>query len=596
MSAEKIAALRARMAEHGMHAYIVPTSDFHSSEHMGAHFQTRRYLSDFTGSAGTLVVTQEEAGLWTDGRYFLQAEQQMAGNGVKLFKMGEPGVPTVLKYLQETMPHGCIVGMDGRCASAAYAKSVRMALEEQEPTLVLEYDLVGEIWEDRPPISEAKAFLYNEKYAGKPRTEKLRELREIITQKGADAHLLTSLDDIAWLFNIRGDDILYEPLVFAYAVVEQNAAYLFINPAKLDDAAKAELASDGITLLPYEEVYGFVKNYGEGVSVLLSAEMVNSALYELVSAKAIVIDAQNPTVAMKTIKNDVELENMRRAHIKDGVALSRFMRWLKENVGKQTITEVSAGEKVKEFRAQMEGFVSPSFETICGYKEHGAIIHYGATPQTDVELKPEGLLLLDSGGQYLEGTTDVTRTMALGALSDEEKAHFALVLRAMLRLSDARFLYGARGMNLDILARGLFWEQGLDYKHGTGHGVGCFLCVHEPPVGFRWNVVPERNDSCVIEPGMIVSDEPGIYIAGSHGVRTENLVACRAGEENEFGKFMYFETLTFAPIDLDAVDKKYLTDEDVRRLNAYHAQVYEKLSPYMDEAEKEWLRRYTRAI
>ncbi|HWS28661.1 MAG TPA: aminopeptidase P family protein [Clostridia bacterium] len=596
MSAERIAALRARMAKHGMHAYIVPTSDFHSSEHMGAHFQARRYLSDFTGSAGTLAVTAEEAGLWTDGRYFLQAEQQMAGNGVKLFKMGEPGVPTIHQYLSDHMPHGCVLGMDGRVVSAAYVKSVRAALEAQSPTIALERDLVGEIWEDRPPISDAKAFLYPEKYAGKTRVEKLKELREAIAKKGADAHVLTTLDDIAWLFNIRGDDILFEPLVFSYAVVEQNAAHLFISLNKLDADAKAELDRDKVTLHPYEEVYEFVKGYGEGTSVLMCSDVVNSALYELVGTKAIVIDAENPTVAMKTLKNDTELEGMRRAHIKDGVALTRFMRWVKENVGKEKITEVSAGEKARQFRAQMEGFVSPSFNTICGYKEHGAIIHYGATEETDVELKPIGMVLFDSGGQYLDGTTDVTRTIALGPLTDTEKAHFALVLRAMLRLAEARFLHGARGMNLDILARGLFWEKGLDYKHGTGHGVGCFLCVHEPPVGFRWNVVPERNDSCVFEPGMVVSDEPGIYVEGSHGVRTENLLACRAGEENEFGKFLYFETLTYVPIDLDAVDKKYLTDEDVRRLNAYHAKVFEKLSPYMDEEEKEWLRRYTRAI
>lgn len=596
MSAEKIAALRARMAEHGMHAYIVPTSDFHSSEHMGAHFQARRYLSDFTGSAGTLVVTMEEAGLWTDGRYFLQAAQQMAGNGVKLFKMGEPGVPTVVNYLAERMPDNCVVGMDGRVVSASYVKSVRAALEAKKPALVLTRDLVGEIWENRPPISDAKAFLYAEAYAGKSRKDKLKELREAISKKGADAHVLTTLDDIAWLFNIRGDDILFEPLVFSYAAIEQNAAYLFIDPNKLDDAAKAELKNDGVTLRPYDGVYEFVKGYGEGTRVLLSSGVVNSALFELISAKATVVDAENPTVAMKAIKNDTELENMRRAHIKDGVALTRFIRWLKQNVGKERITELSAGEKSLNFRAQMEGFVSLSFETICGYKEHGAIIHYGATPETDAELKPGGMVLFDSGGQYLEGTTDVTRTIALGPLTETEKEHFALVLRATLRLADARFLHGARGMNLDILARGLFWEKGLDYKHGTGHGVGCFLCVHEPPVGLRWNVQPDRNDSCVIEPGMIVSDEPGIYIANSHGVRTENLLVCRAGEENEFGKFLYFETLTFAPIDLDAVDKKYFNDEDIRRLNAYHAAVYEKLSPYMNEDERAWLKEYTRAI
>ncbi len=596
MSSQKVPALRERMAEHGIHAYIVPTSDFHSSEHMGGHFQARRYLSGFTGSAGTLVVTQEEAGLWTDGRYFLQAEQQLEGSGIKLFKAGEPGVPTVLQYLANNLSHGCVVGMDGRVASAAYVKSIRAALEESEPTLELKYDLVGEIWEDRPPLSDAPAFLWGVEYAGKSRVEKLSELRAEVAKRGADTHVLTSLDDIAWLFNLRGGDLGYEPLALAYAAIEQNAAYLFIDENKLDDAAKAELKQDGVTLLPYGEIYAFVKNYGEGASVLLSSDMVNSALYELVSAKAIIIDAQNPTVAMKTVKNDVELENMRRAHIKDGVALTRFMRWVKENIGKETITEMSAGEKVKEFRAQMEHFVSPSFETICGYGEHGAIVHYAASPETDAELRPKGLVLLDSGGQYLEGTTDVTRTIALGPLTETEKEHFALVLRAMLRLGGARFLHGARGMNLDILARGLFWEKGLDYKHGTGHGVGCFLCVHEPPVGFRWNVVPDRNDSCVIEPGMVVSDEPGIYVTGSHGVRTENLIACRKGEENEFGQFLYFETLTFAPIDLDAVDVKYLSDEDRARLNAYHAEVYEKLSPYMDEEEKNWLRRYTRAV
>lgn len=595
MIAERLSRLRALMQQKGVGAYYVPTADFHLSEYVNPYFKSRQYLTGFTGSAGTLVVTMDEAALWVDGRYFIQAEEQLSGTPVKLMKMGEEGVPSVLEYLSK-LPEGTVIGLDGRTISAAMALRMEKTLSTRNITLEPDMDLVGDIWPDRPPLPNAPVYVLGVDSVGVSAADKIADIRRVLVEKDADAHVLCTLDDIAWLFNLRGGDVECNPVFLSYAIIERDAAYIFADKSKFHACVQEYLRQLNVTLLPYNDIYEFASKYDEGDAILLSTASVNYTLYDKLYDKAIIIDEENPEQLKKAIKNPVEIENMRKAHIKDGLAVTRFMRWVKENVGKEPISELSAAAKMDSLRLETEGNLGRSFSTISAYGPHAALPHYAPTEESNLAVEPRGFLLMDSGGQYYEGTTDITRTIAVGPLTDTEKKHFALVLRSMLRLANARFLYGCRGLNLDILARGPLWDEGLDFKHGTGHGIGYLLNVHEAPNGFRWKIVPERVDSCVFEEGMITSDEPGIYIEGSHGIRTENLIVCRKGEKNEYGQFMYFETLTMAPIDLDAIDPSYLNDTEKQQLNDYHKLVYEKLSPYMDDGEREWLRKYTRAI
>lgn len=595
MIAERLSRLRALMQQKGVGAYYVPTADFHLSEYVNPYFKSRQYLTGFTGSAGTLVVTMDEAALWVDGRYFIQAEEQLSGAPVKLMKMGEEGVPSVLEYLSK-LPEGAVIGLDGRTVSAAMALRMEKTLSTRNITLEPDMDLVGDIWPDRPPLPNAPVYVLGVDSVGVSAADKIADIRRVLVEKDADAHVLCTLDDIAWLFNLRGGDVECNPVFLSYAIIERDAAYIFADKSKFHACVQEYLRQLNVTLLPYNDIYEFASKYDEGDAILLSTASVNYTLYDKLYDKAIIIDEENPEQLKKAIKNPVEIENMRKAHIKDGLAVTRFMRWVKENVGKEPISELSAAAKMDSLRLETEGNLGRSFSTISAYGPHAALPHYAPTEESNLAVEPRGFLLMDSGGQYYEGTTDITRTIAVGPLTDTEKKHFALVLRSMLRLANARFLYGCRGLNLDILARGPLWDEGLDFKHGTGHGIGYLLNVHEAPNGFRWKIVPERVDSCVFEEGMITSDEPGIYIEGSHGIRTENLIVCRKGEKNEYGQFMYFETLTMAPIDLDAIDPSYLNDTEKQQLNDYHKLVYEKLSPYMDDGEREWLRKYTRAI
>ena len=595
MIAERLSRLRALMQQKGAGAYYVPTADFHLSEYVNPYFKSRQYLTGFTGSAGTLVVTMDEAALWVDGRYFIQAEEQLSGTPVKLMKMGEEGVPSVLEYLSK-LPDGTVIGLDGRTISAAMALRMEKTLSTRNITLEPDMDLVGDIWPDRPPLPNAPVYVLGVDSVGVSAADKIADIRRVLVEKDADAHVLCTLDDIAWLFNLRGGDVECNPVFLSYAIIERDAAYIFADKSKFHACVQEYLRQLKATLLPYNDIYEFASKYDEGDAILLSTASVNYTLYDKLYDKAIIIDEENPEQLKKAIKNPVEIENMRKAHIKDGLAVTRFMRWVKENVGKEPISELSAAAKMDSLRLETEGNLGRSFSTISAYGPHAALPHYAPTEESNLAVEPRGFLLMDSGGQYYEGTTDITRTIAVGPLTDTEKKHFALVLRSMLRLANARFLYGCRGLNLDILARGPLWDEGLDFKHGTGHGIGYLLNVHEAPNGFRWKIVPERVDSCVFEEGMITSDEPGIYIEGSHGIRTENLIVCRKGEKNEYGQFMYFETLTMAPIDLDAIDPSYLNDAEKQQLNDYHRLVYEKLSPYMDDGEREWLRKYTRAI
>ena len=591
---ERITALRERMKEKKIDAYLVPTDDFHASEYVGEYFKCRKYITGFTGSAGTAVIMQDMAGLWTDGRYFIQAAAQLEGTGVDLFKMGEPGVPTIHQFLEEKLGEGMCLGFDGRTISAKEAAELSEALGKKGASLSVDYDLVGEVWEDRPALSCEPVMELDVKWAGESRADKCAKIRKAMEEKGADAFVLTSLDDIAWLLNIRGGDVHCCPVVLSYLVMTQKEIKLFANekafPAEVLDA----LAKDGVTLLPYDSIYGYVKTFAKDMKVLLCKQKANSRLVSNIPSEVEILDEENLTLLPKAIKNPVEVENERIAHIRDGVALTKFIYWLKKNVGKIPMTELSAEEKLYSFRAQQENFIDNSFDPIISYGVHAAINHYSATPETDIPIEPRSFLLADTGGNYYEGTTDTTRTIVMGPVTDEQKKFFTAVLRGMLNLGNAKFRYGCTGVNLDYLARGPLWELGQDFNHGTGHGVGYLLNVHEGPNSFRWKVVPGNN--AVLEEGMITSDEPGYYVEDGYGIRHENMIVCKKAEKTQFGQFMCFEFLTMVPFDLDAVVPEQMTAHERELLNNYHAQVYEKISPYLDEDEKAWLKEATRAI
>lgn len=593
---DRLSGLRKEMARRGIDVYVVPTADFHGSEYVGEHFKARQFLTGFTGSAGTAVVTKEEAGLWTDARYFLQAEAQLAGSGVTLYRMGEEGVPALREYLAEKLPEGGCLGFDGRTVSGAEGRAYRELADAHHASLHVDEDLVGLIWEDRPPLPAGQVWRYGEEYAGRSVREKLADVRREMAEAGADRHILTSLYDIAWLLNVRGSDIAFVPVVLSYLALTPDSCLWFVRPKAVPADLRRELEGAGVTLCPYEGIYDYMAAIQAGEKVMMDASTANYRLCTSLPAGVILRDQANPSARMKAMKNETEQEATRRAHLKDAVVMCKFLYWLKHNIGRLPMTEISVSDYLASLAAQQPGFLDLSFGTICGYGPHGAIIHYGATPETDVPLRPEGLLLVDSGRHYLEGTTDITRTIALGPVTEEMKADYTRVARANLNLLYARFLYGCSGMNLDILAREPFWEVGQDFKHGTGHGVGHVLNVHEGPNGFRWRRSPDRSEHAVLEEGMITSDEPGIYLEGKYGVRLENEILCRKGEKNEFGQFMYFENLTLVPFDLEVIDPGQMDESERRRLNEFHREIYEKVSPLLTEEEAAWLKEATRPI
>ena len=584
------------MAQRGIDIYVVPTSDFHDSEYVGEHFKARKFITGFTGSAGTAVITMTEAGLWTDGRYFVQAERQLEGSTVTLYRMGEEGVPTVDEFLAEKLPENGCLGFDGRVIGGTWGRRMEKLAEKKNGTIHCDEDLIDIIWEDRPALSKEPAFILEEKYAGKSTAEKLAAVREAMEKESADYHILTSLYDIAWLLNVRGGDIECVPVVLSYLVLTEKECIWFLQEEIVDEKLRAYLNENHITTRAYDAIYEYVLDIPANAKVLLSAGQVNYRIVSSLNEDITIIDKPNPTLLMKAVKNPTEVDNTRAAHVKDGVAVTKFMYWLKNNIGKTKITEISASDYLENLRKEQENFLGISFNTISAYGANAAMMHYSATPESDTELKPEGFLLVDSGGHYYEGTTDITRTFALGPITDEMRTHFTAVCRSNMNLAHAKFLYGCTGLNLDILARGPLWEMGIDYKCGTGHGVGYLLNVHEGPNGFRWRVVAERNDSGVLQEGMITTDEPGVYLEGKYGIRTENELVCHKSCKNEYGQFMEFENITYAPIDLDAIDPEQMTKREREYLNEYHAMVYKTLSPYMTEEENEWLKRYTRAI
>lgn len=583
------------MKEKKIDAYLVPTDDFHGSEYVGDYFKCRKYITGFTGSAGTAIITQDMAGLWTDGRYFIQAADQLRDTTIELFKSGEPGVPTVHQFLNDKLQEGMCLGFDGRTVSAREAEELQELLQEKHITFSVNDDLIGEIWEDRPVLSCEPVMELDVRWTGKSRADKIAEIREQMKAKEADTFILTSLDDIAWLLNIRGNDIHCCPVVLSYLVMMENELRLYANAAAFSEEIRSNLEADGVKIYPYDDVYSYVQSISSDKKVLLSRANVNSRLVSNIPSEVTILDEPNLTLLPKAVKNETEMENERIAHIKDGVAVTKFIHWLKKNVTRTNITELSTAEKLYQFRSEQEHFLGDSFDPIIAYGTHAAIVHYSATEATDIPLAARGMVLADTGGHYLEGTTDITRTIVLGPVTAKEKKFFTAVLRGNLNLAAAKFKYGCTGLNLDYLARGPLWELGEDYNHGTGHGVGYLLNVHEGPNSFRWKNLP-GNPAPVLEEGMITSDEPGYYLENEFGIRHENLVLCKKAEKTSFGQFMCFEPLTMVPFDLEGINPEEMTERERKLLNDYHQKVYTTISPYLDEEEKEWLKQATREI
>ena len=598
MIKERLAALKAAMKEADIDCYIIPTSDYHNSEYVSEYFMVRKYFSGFTGSAGTLVVLKDKAALFTDGRYFIQAAKQLQGSDITLMKMGEPKVPTLEEYVRQELKEGENIGFDGRVIAAGDGLAFEKTAVEKGGKVIFHLDLAEKIWKDRPALLFTPVFVLKEEYSGESCDDKLKRLREKMKEEGAAVHLLTTLDDIAWLFNLRAKDVESCPVLLSYAVITMDEAILFAGERAFDETVRKYLAEHHITLKPYDDFYTYVADLvktGPKEKLLVCENRINYRLKKELG-DAVIVDRANPTTLMKAVKNSTEQENLRKAHLMDGVAVTKFMYWLKTNVGKVPMTEVSASDYLESLRGSNPTYIEPSFATICAYGANGAIIHYTATPESYSEIQAKGMLMVDSGGHYYEGSTDITRTFVLGEITEEMRQHFTLVARAMLRLKSTKFLYGCKGVNLDLAAREVFWEKGLDYKHGTGHGVGYLLNVHEGPNSFRYKVLPGSDNDWIFEEGMVTTDEPGIYIEGSHGVRIENELLCRKGEKNEYGQFMEFEDLTYVPIDLDGLDVSAMENSEIQVLNRYHRTVYEKLAPFFDGEELEWLKNATREI
>lgn len=590
----RLAALRKAMKEAGIDYYMIPTADFHNSEYVNDYFKVREYFCGFTGSNGTLVVWQEGAGLWTDGRYFIQAERELSGTTVELFRMREEGVPTITEFLQKNMQKSQTLGFDGRVISAQTGKEYEEKLADKQISIAYAKDLAEGIWTDRPAFPAGKVTVLDEQVAGRSFEEKRGDVMEKLEKENADAFLLTKLDDLMWLFNIRGCDVECNPVAMSYGYLTKERSVLFIQKSVLDDGVRAYLDKKGIEVEGYEDVVEFLRGLSPKGKTLVDVRHCSYALYKTLAQKQKPVEKKNPTELLKAIKNPVELANMEKMYLKDSLALTRFIYWLKKNIGKMEITEITAADKLEEFRREIPECLGLSFPTIGGYKANAAMMHYEATPESFAVLKPEGLFLVDSGGQYLGATTDVTRTIVLGPISDEIRQHYTVVAAGMLQMTNARWLHGCTGRNLDILARQPVWNIGMDYKCGTGHGVGYILNVHEGPQGLSWQYADGRPEA-VIEEGMDITNEPGIYVEGSHGIRIENVMVAKNDVKNEYGQFMHFETLTWVPIDMEAIDEKYMTEIQRAYLYKYQREVYEKLSPYMDDEEKAWLLRETRA-
>ncbi len=580
----KLRLLREEMARHNIDIYIVPTCDFHGSEEIGEFFQTRKYMSGFTGSAGTLVVTKNEALLWTDGRYFVQAKEQLAGTEIRLMKSGQKGVLTIREYIERQSGN---IGFDGRMMSAHEAEGYRTLGVKINSDL----DLVGKIWKDRPGISCEKIWILEEQYAGKTAGEKITEIRERMKAEGVEVLLITALDETAWILNLRGNDIKCSPVFMSFMLLTMKESIVFCSKEALGNPILEYLKHNDIEIKDYDEIYGFVESIRNS-KIWLDKSTANDKIINVIHNSNTIMDKLSPALKLKAVKNKTEIKNMKKAHILDGIAMTKFIYWLKSNVGKQYMDELLLGKKLEEFRSVAESYLEPSFPPIVGYREHGAIVHYSATEKTNYRITDESMVLIDSGGHYLEGTTDITRTISLGNATDKMKKMYTAVLKGHLNLLAAVFKKGCTGVSLDYIARKPLWDMGMDYNYGTGHGVGYLLNVHEAPNALGYRMLENSELNAVFEPGMVTSNEPGVYLEGEFGIRIENLIVCQEKETNEYGEFLEFETLTYVPYDMELIDESLMSEEEIKLLHNYHKKVYEKISPYLDSQEKEWLQTF----
>ena len=589
---EQLEKFQNQMKIYNMDAYIIPTGDFHNSEYVSNYFKGREYLSGFTGSAGTLLVTQENAYLWTDGRYFIQAANEIEGNNVKLMKMGED--QPLEDFLVDFMKDKQTIAFDGRVLPTSDVLSLKNKLPNAK--FVSDIDVLGQVWTERPKLPYSLIYKLDKMFAGMTYLEKLEKIREKMKEYGADVHILSSLEDQAWLYNLRANDVSHTPVFLAYTIITLDSVTLYVDSAKIDYSIDKYLNENDIHTKEYFDIYDQLSQI-KGKKILMNFNKVNYQLYQGLCNNNELINKEDPSLLLKAIKNPTEIENIKKAHIKDGLAMTKFMYYLKTGYKEgQEMSEISVSDYLEELRRLDKGLVDLSFNTICGFKEHAAMMHYSATPETNSKITGNGFLLVDSGGHYLEGTTDITRTFAMGNVSSEMKRHFTTVLKSNIALASAVFLKGCTGLNLDILARGPIWQLDLDYKCGTGHGVGYLLSVHEGPNSFRWKSIPSKPSGQEILPGMITTNEPGIYLKDKYGIRIENEMLCVEGATNEYGTFLKFETITYCPIDLDAIQKSQLTYIEKEWLNNYHQMVYDKISPYLTKEEVEWLKEYTKKI
>lgn len=588
---ERLSELRKLMEEKNIDLYIVNTSDPHQSEYVADRFKSRVWITGFTGSAGTAVITKEKALLWTDGRYFVQAEEELKGSEFQMMKMGIIGVPTYTEWIRDNIEEGQSVGFDGETFAQSSFESLEGKFLGMNINFVTDFDLIGEIWTDRPEMPKTPAFIHELEYTGRTAREKIEEVRQAMIEEDLDYFLLGSLDDIAWLYNIRSRDVKNNPVVISYGLVSRDRAILFVDQEKINKDVETYLTDNGVDLKPYEDILECVSKLDDDKRLYLEKDRINRLVYSHINENLIVLDGINITTSLKAIKNPTEIENQRKAYLKDGVALTKFLYWLDENIPNGSVSELSAEESLFAFRQDQEGFIENSFDPISAYGSNGAMMHYKADENSNRKIENKGLYLIDSGGQYYEGTTDVTRTIAAGPLTEEEIRDFTLVLKGHIGLSDAKFLYGTTGHALDVLARQPLWKHGIDYKCGTGHGIGFLLNVHEGP-----HRIATAPSSVILEEGMITSNEPGVYRAGKHGIRIENVLVVKEEVETDSGLFMAFENLSFVPIDLRAIDKNLLIEDEIKWLNDYHRETYLKLEKYMTDDERKWLKERTKEI
>jgi Xaa-Pro aminopeptidase len=589
---EKLAALRKLMQEKGFSAYIIPSTDPHQSEYCPDYWKTREWFSGFTGSAGTIVITADFAGLWTDARYFIQAEEQLKDSGIELVKLKIPHTPEYLDWLADILPENSTVGINGEVFAQSLVNQMKKRFAGKSIFINCSRDLPGQIWKDRPAMSQNHVYEHETKYAGKTRRKKIELVQQEMTESGNDYQLLTSLDDIAWTFNLRGSDVDYNPVFVAYALISRESAVLFIDEAKLFNDLREKLISDGIAIKPYEAVTEHLSRLGLEENIRYSSSKISHHVFLGIPAHCVKTDDLSIPTVLKACKDETEIKLIRNALIRDGVALVKFFVWLEENLDRSEITEVTVDEVLTDIRSKQPGYIGNSFPTIAGYKDHGAIIHYSATPESAYTLKREGILLLDSGAQYVDGTTDITRTISLGKPTEEQITDYTLVLKGLIKLSMAYFPEGTKGFHLDALARFPLWQHGKNYGHGTGHGIGYFLNVHEGPQG----ISPNPAVSFPLKSGMLQSNEPGFYNPGKYGIRLENLILVIPHIETEYGIFLQFETLTLFPFDIKLIDLDILTDEEKGWLNRYHKKVFQNLSPKLTKEENQWLLEKTKAV